>query len=280
MMKKTLYISDLDGTLLGSNEFLSPFAVDTINQLIHEGAIISIATARNLTSATPRIKDLNFQIPIILNNGVAMYNWQTRHYTYVAELAASDIDIMGQILREEKCTGYMYALNNEEICMFHNPLYTPEDQAYFNKRRSRYEGRIIDMPQFSAPDSQYTPFYCVVFGLEEKVKRVQARINSTAENIYGVLNKNVYADDYFLDVFNSSVSKASTIKMLADQLDVDEIVAFGDNYNDLEMLQAADRSYVPANALPEIMEYADGILESCENDGVPKFIFEDFHKNF
>ena len=129
-MKKTLYISDLDGTLLGSNEFLSPFAVDTINQLIHEGAIISIATARNLTSATPRIKDLNFQIPIILNNGVAMYNWQTRHYTYVAGLAASDIDIMGQILREEKCTGYMYALKNEEICMFHNPLYTPEDQAY------------------------------------------------------------------------------------------------------------------------------------------------------
>lgn len=280
-MKKTLYISDLDGTLLGNNSFLSPFTVRTLNQLIKDGAYFSIATARNLPSSTPRIQDIKFQIPIILNNGAIMYNWQEKYYHYTAKLDSQDIDTLGTILHEMQCTGYMYALKNEEIYMIHNPIFSPEDKAYFKKRRPRYEGHILEPEYLTAMESGFAPFYCMIFGPGKKVKPIQERINTETFHMHGVLNSSVYEQDsYFLDVFHSSVSKASTIQMLADQLNVDEIVAFGDNYNDLEMLKAADRSYAPSNALPEIKETVDGILDSCENDGVAKFIYQDFYKNF
>lgn len=279
-MKKTLYISDLDGTLLGSSSFLSSFAVSTLNQLIQDGAVFSIATARNLPSSIPRIKDIQFQIPVILNNGAVMYDWQEKHYRYVAQLDSRDVETLGKILNEKQCTGYLYALKNEEIYMIHNPLFSPEDQAYFKKRRPRYEGHILEPQQLTFMDADFSPFYCMSFGPGEKVKPVQESIQANTFHMHGVLNKSVYEENsYFLDVFHSSVSKASTIQMLADQIDADEIVAFGDNYNDLEMLKAADRSYVPSNALPEIKDYADDILESCENDGIPKFIYKDFYKN-
>lgn len=279
-MKKTLYISDLDGTLLSGSSFLSPFTIQTLNQLIQDGALFSIATARNLPSSTPRIQDIQFQIPIILNNGAIMYDWQKKHYHYIAELDSRDVNTLGEILHDMQCTGYMYALKNEEIYMIHNPLFSPKDEAYFKKRRPRYEGHILEPRQLASMDIGFSPFYCMIFGSGEKVKPVQERIHSDTFHMHGVLNKSVYEqNNYFLDVFDSSVSKASTIQMLADQMNVDEIVTFGDNYNDLEMLKAADRSYAPSNALPEIKDYVDGILESCDNDGVPKFIYEDFHKN-
>ena len=56
-MKKTLYITDLDGTLLNSKGELSHFSASTINALIKKGMIFSYATARSIVSAEKIVKD-------------------------------------------------------------------------------------------------------------------------------------------------------------------------------------------------------------------------------
>ncbi len=55
-------------------------------------------------------------------------------------------------------------------------------------------------------------------------------------------------------------------------LNYDELVVFGDNWNDMPMIDIADRSYAPENALPEIKKVVTAVLESCNNDGVAKFL--------
>ena len=60
--------------------------------------------------------------------------------------------------------------------------------------------------------------------------------------------------------------------------DIDEIVAFGDNVNDVEMLELADRCYVPENGLPQIREMADLVIEKNDTDSVARFIAEDYYK--
>ena len=60
--------------------------------------------------------------------------------------------------------------------------------------------------------------------------------------------------------------------------DIDEIVAFGDNVNDVEMLELADRCYVPENGLPQIREMADIVIEKNDTDSVARFIAEDYYK--
>ena len=60
--------------------------------------------------------------------------------------------------------------------------------------------------------------------------------------------------------------------------DIDEIVAFGDNVNDVEMLTLADRCYVPENGLPQIREMADLIIEGNDLDSVARFIEDDYYR--
>lgn len=66
---KTLYVSDLDGTLLRSNEMTSEYTSDVINSLTEKGMIFSYATARSLITAKKVTKGICAHIPLIVYNG-------------------------------------------------------------------------------------------------------------------------------------------------------------------------------------------------------------------
>ena len=66
---KTLYISDLDGTLLNSDAQISQYTADTLNSLIEKGLLFSYATARSYITAGRITKDITARFPLILYNG-------------------------------------------------------------------------------------------------------------------------------------------------------------------------------------------------------------------
>ena len=66
---KTLYVSDLDGTLLRSDETISEYTAQTINRLTTEGMLFSYATARSYHTAKKVTKGLEAKIPLIVYNG-------------------------------------------------------------------------------------------------------------------------------------------------------------------------------------------------------------------
>ena len=66
---KTLYVSDLDGTLLQSNERTSDYTNMVINKLTDKGMLFSYATARSLITAKKAAKGINAKIPLIVYNG-------------------------------------------------------------------------------------------------------------------------------------------------------------------------------------------------------------------
>ena len=69
-MKKTLFVSDLDGTLLLPEECLSPFTVETVRMLTEEGMLFSYATARSLSTAKKVTGELGkLHLPVIVYNG-------------------------------------------------------------------------------------------------------------------------------------------------------------------------------------------------------------------
>ena len=59
---------------------------------------------------------------------------------------------------------------------------------------------------------------------------------------------------------------------LKEMIHSDEIVVFGDNFNDLSMIELSDRSYAPTNALPEVKEQVTEVLGDCDHDGVAEFL--------
>ena len=66
---RTLYVSDLDGTLLNSQQMLSHFTIATINALVEDGMFFSYATARSFVTAAQVTAGLNAHLPVIVYNG-------------------------------------------------------------------------------------------------------------------------------------------------------------------------------------------------------------------
>ena len=71
---KTLYISDLDGTLLNENALLSEDTIQGLNKLIEKGVNFTVATARTNATVVKMLKNVNIQLPVILMNGVTIYD--------------------------------------------------------------------------------------------------------------------------------------------------------------------------------------------------------------
>lgn len=69
-----LYVSDLDGTLLNNQQKLDDEAVNILNQLIEQGNHFTVATARSIESVREILKDVHLKLPIILINGVFVYD--------------------------------------------------------------------------------------------------------------------------------------------------------------------------------------------------------------
>ena len=79
-MLKTLYISDLDGTLLDSRASVSDTTVRVLNELISSGGYFSFATARTAVTALPLTEKININVPVVLMNGVCVYDTEKKEY--------------------------------------------------------------------------------------------------------------------------------------------------------------------------------------------------------
>ena len=71
---KTLYISDLDGTLLNENAVLSKETEDGLNALAQKNVLFSVATARTHATVTKMLANVKISVPVILMNGVCIYD--------------------------------------------------------------------------------------------------------------------------------------------------------------------------------------------------------------
>lgn len=77
MKTRTLYISDLDGTLLNSNSIVTSHSVENINLLLQKGMLFTIATARTPATVVPLLKQLQLDLPVVLMNGPYSTTYET-----------------------------------------------------------------------------------------------------------------------------------------------------------------------------------------------------------
>ena len=71
-MKRTLYVTDLDGTLMRDDKTISNESIGIINDLIGQGMLFTCATARSISSAGRVIKGIRLPLPIIVRNGTIL----------------------------------------------------------------------------------------------------------------------------------------------------------------------------------------------------------------
>ncbi|MDR1117275.1 MAG: HAD family hydrolase [Oscillospiraceae bacterium] len=270
-MDKTLYISDLDGTLLNSSAELSEYTTDRLNALLAGGMHFSVATARTLATAAKILAGLTLRLPIVLMNGVLIYDMEGQRCTQVNYLAPETVLSVIETLRQFEITGFMYEMRDGELTTYHESLEQKPLRDFVEERIARYHKDFRHTDGFDHISREHI-IYFTLLDRRERLLPVRDALLS-----YSGLKLTMYEDNYrpgfwYLEIFSDKASKQSAVNYLREEYGYSWVVGFGDNLNDLPMFAACDVRVAVENAKPEVKAAADHICGGNDGDGVAKWL--------
>ncbi|MBQ4612403.1 MAG: HAD hydrolase family protein [Clostridia bacterium] len=269
--RRTLYVTDLDGTLLRDDGSLSDYTVETINRLIARGMQISAATARGTIGVELIGLDrLHFRLPVILLGGVLLYDLYRRRIIQCCEMPCATVAAVLDTFRALGRAPQVYRRRGDEVHIYYTKLNTLE-AAFVN--RVDAQGRSYGRYYHAVAQLRNSP--AIFFSCQgtEAQQRLLAERLSTVTGIRTVLYKDTYHEDnWFVEICREDADKGRALERLRDRVRADRVVAFGDNANDLSMFRVADLACCVANAAPQAADAADTVVPSNEQDGVAQYL--------
>lgn len=263
---KPLYICDLDGTLLWPDATLSDFTVQTINRLVQQGMAITLATARSISSAAPIIAPLRLTVPAVMMNGVCLTNTATRTHEFVAYLPDEVAMQVVQAFLDCDRPPFLYTLEGTDFDVHYTALNNAIDREFVAQRQGRY--RSFAQAQGYTPGGRCVQLNCL--DTADVLDRVVKRLDTIDGINYVYYHDTYHPGQMFLEVFSARAGKWNGICRLTQQYGFTHVTAFGDNGNDLEMLQKANVGVAVGNALPQVKAVADRVIGPNTQDGVAR----------
>lgn len=270
---KTLYISDLDGTLLDGNAELSEYTINALNELIAQGVYFSVATARTAETSVFMLERLKINIPVILMNGVLIFDMQEKRYVKKEMLAREKITQILSAMKKVEQTGLMYALSEDELITYYERIYNNALQKFIDDRVQKYNKKFVQIDDFANADTDII-YFCYL-DTHENISRLYNEIK-TISGLRIEMYQDIYScdDSWYMEVFNDTASKYNAVEFLRRQCRFGKVIGFGDNLNDLPLFAACDECYAVSNAKDEVKAKATAVIGANTNDGVAKWLEE------
>jgi len=270
---KTLYISDLDGTLLDKQAEVTAYTANALNALIARGVSFSVASARTSETAVQILKNVNLSIPLILMNGVCVFDPIAQKFIDVKYIPIPSVNNLLSVLNKHHQTGFLYGLADHKIDTYYENLDSPQRRTFYEERVNKYYKRFTKVSSFGEAAEKNI----IYFSFCEKQGLVAPLYNELKNDtdIRIEYYRDIYIEDFwYLEVCAKSASKFDAVEQLRRAYGFDQIVGFGDNLNDLPLFAACDESYAVANAKPEVKEKATAVIGSNDSDGVAKWLIQ------
>lgn len=271
MLDSTLYVSDLDGTLLNSNQELSAVTVNIINRLIDDGLPFSVATARSYDSAAKLIEPLDLRLPIIVHNGVFVFDPVSRTDILSNYIEPGVTEDILKIFAQAGLSPIVYTRSGSgESKVYYKGVFNPGEEHYINGRLARNDRRFCLTDDFSVCAGQDTLTILAIGenkALEPVYDRVRNKFDLTLH--YTV---DIYSKANWLELTHKKANKRDSARYLKQMLGFEKLVCFGDNLNDLPLFEAADESYAVENAHEILKKAATDVIGGNDGDGVAKYL--------
>lgn len=275
---RTLYVSDLDGTLLGPDAKVSSQSVSMLNEAIAGGTLFSVATARTPATVSGLLKDVDVRIPLVVMTGAALWDRETNLYINPKFHNEETARRLVGLYREKGLSTFIYMLGEDSLIhIYHIGAMSPLEWRFVEERiDSPFKTFHIPASGNSVlPDRLDRVLLFYAMRPTEEVRRVHDVIKD-ADDLRAVFYHDMYGEEIALmEVFGPDASKANAVKALAQMVGAGRIVAYGDNVNDLPMLAVADEAVAVANAVPAVKGLASRIIGANTDDSVPRDILND-----
>lgn len=266
---RTLYVTDLDGTLLNTNSRINQYSLDIINDLVAKGMLFTYATARSLVSASVVTQGLATNIPIIAYNGAFIINPSTNEILASAYFHKKEADKIIEVLNRFNISPLVYSyIDGCEKVSWVTDKENEGIKYYLDVRKGDKRFRpLTDNKGLYDGDV----FYITCIGERNDLLPVY-EIFSQDDRYTCSLHQELYRPEYWCEILPKKATKAEAIQDLKKLWNCDRVISFGDAINDIPMFRISDECYAVSNAVHELKELATGIIESNDEDGVAKWL--------
>lgn len=271
-MSKTLYVTDLDGTLLNRQDRINHESIVIINELVAKGMLFTYATARSLVSASVVTEGLSTDFPVIIYNGAFIIHPSTGKILSEQSFTPEERLRVIEVLDEYNISPLVYSyVDGIERVSWITSRENDGIKRYINNRKKTD-------PRFRPISSreelyQGEMFYYTCIGEREEMQPAYDLLSKDTR-FRCTLQQELYRPEYWFEIMPAQATKAEAIGQLKKLWNCDRVVSFGDAINDIPMFEISDECYAVENAVDELKAIATGIIDSNENDGVAKWLQE------
>ena len=248
---------DVDGTLLNSSYEISPLTLSAIRQLLDKGIIFVIISARSPSGILHIPRKYGFECPVIAYSGALMMG-ESREILYNTGMSVNTAaDVMEYASSEGMDISW---------CVYSGDRWLVEDPLDL---RIKKESDIVKVkPELGTiaeleKDAPVNKLLCIceveeILSIESKLKKHFPELSI------------VKSDDTLLEVMENGVSKSDALSRFCSMngIDKENVAAFGDNYNDEDMLLDCGFGFLMGNAPDELKKRVPRITLDKDNDGI------------
>jgi Cof subfamily protein (haloacid dehalogenase superfamily) len=264
---------DIDGTLLDSSGRVPAANVEAVAHAIDAGVTVVLATGRRFDFARPIFERLPAPLTLILSNGAVVKTHEGE--TLVQHLLPREIarDVLLQLPEHRDGAAVVFDRPRAGQVVFEAIDWEHPRHGRFFAANRPFLDEVMPLEDCLVED----PIQVMFSGGCAEMRRVFERLGDPAAEPprYEVaLTEYEHRDFSLVDVIRAGCSKGAALAELASRLGIlpSEVMAVGDNLNDLPMLEFAGRPVLMANALPELRARGWDVTASNDEAGVARAI--------
>ncbi len=267
--KYKMIVTDMDYTLLNREKTVSPRNKKALRNAMNKGVHIAVATGRIYVSAKFYARLLNIITPIIASNGAIIREGHTNKTIFKSVLSPDVAIRMIELCREKGLFCHLFSDNTvfTERIINVSSRYSEWNESLEDEDKINIE--VVDkLEEVVKNEKNEIVKAVVVDSNEDSLRYVRNSLNDTGlANISQSLKGN-------MEVMNKGISKGNAIKILCEIYGIDksEVIAIGDNENDISMIEYAGLGVAVGNAAESVKEKADYITGDYLDDGVAQVI--------
>jgi len=253
---------DLDGTLLSEDKVIADSTAELIKEASNNGVKFTIATGRMSAGAIRYAEQLEIDVPIITYNGAIIRTLESGFVYRERKVPSSGAINAINVLEHEPVLRFIFV--GEDVYTD-----TPHEWTDSYAELLGVEMNFVDdVRGIVVEDPTMLVFMVPVLKAVELTKMLKSSLDSQVR----ITN----STDWFLDILHPEASKGLALKHLADNLGIarEEIIAIGDNSNDLEMIEYAGLGVAVANASDDLKAVADYVSDSPISEGVEEVLLK------
>ncbi|HEY8346674.1 MAG TPA: Cof-type HAD-IIB family hydrolase [Symbiobacteriaceae bacterium] len=262
---------DIDGTLLNPAGELTPRVQNAVTGVMRAGMLVTLATGRNLRSTLPIARALGITAPLVVSNGSLVICPVTSRVLLYRPL---DPEVAKQTVQLLERAGL--AACATRVCLSGPDFFYAQSPSYFafDLRRGRPPESVQKVADLAAVAARIRPLKVMALDSTDAVAAAARELERQFAGRCRVLITPEGEGCALLEVSAPGVTKATGLERLAALYRIcpEEMIAIGDNRNDLEMLRYAGLGVAMGNADDEVKQAARVVTAPNDADGVAVFL--------